>query len=198
MGDQTIVIELEKAVEGLTRIAPQAGRGECPPNQHGSSVADHASHLLDRQCLRPELDEQRIDRVRQVSFRIDQRSVQVENNESHWGKNNGARGSGLGTRGSALGVRESERGCPPSLRAKIAGERTRRDIAIARKEHLRAEAEGPASAKKRLRRERGAESTSESERGWGRASAKQRLRPERGAESPSESERGWGPASANK
>jgi DNA polymerase III alpha subunit len=50
----------------------------------------------------------------------------------------------------------------------------------------------------RLRPERGAESPSESERGWGPASAEKRLRPERGAESPSESERGWGPASAEK
>ena len=54
------------------------------------------------------------------------------------------------------------------------------------------------TSSQRLRPERGAESPSESERGWGPASAEKRLRPERGAESPSESERGWGPASADK
>jgi hypothetical protein len=38
----------------------------------------------------------------------------------------------------------------------------------------------------------------ESDRRRGLASAEKRLRPERGAQSPSESERGWGPASADK
>jgi hypothetical protein len=55
-----------------------------------------------------------------------------------------------------------------------------------------------ASSEKRRQPERGAQSPSESERGWGPASSEKRLQPERGAQSPSESERGWGPASSEK
>src|SRR6185503_20533279 len=70
----------EKAFEGVRRRRDPAGL-ECPGHQRRGAVADHAADARFGQRAGAGGDEQGVGRVGEVAPRIDERAVQVKNDE---------------------------------------------------------------------------------------------------------------------
>ena len=68
MSDQAFVVKLEEAIESVRCVGIQARSGECAAYQNGGPVTNHFCNLIDRQKIRSERDQQRINGVRQIPF----------------------------------------------------------------------------------------------------------------------------------
>ena len=68
-----------------TRKAPvvhlKPGGVECPANQGCGAVTHHRRDRRQRQRFRTILDKQRIDRVCEIPLGVDQRAVEIENDQ---------------------------------------------------------------------------------------------------------------------
>jgi hypothetical protein len=81
VNEKAAAVDLEEPVEGGLKIGPDAGPHQRSKHEAAGAFANHPGNLVDRQRLRPVGGQHFVGAFSQVELLIDDRPVQVENDE---------------------------------------------------------------------------------------------------------------------
>lgn len=82
MREETLVVELEKAGQVALDVKLHARSRQCAPDQQRRALTDHARDCIDLERPAAVLDDQRVRGVREIAPRVDERSVEIEDNKA--------------------------------------------------------------------------------------------------------------------
>jgi hypothetical protein len=103
VNEQALAVDVEEAIQRVDGRF-DAARGKRTRHERRRAVAHHAADAIFRQPVRAARFEQCVGRVRDVAARIDERAVEVEDDEAKSVTGDG--GQGFGNRDSGLGIRD--------------------------------------------------------------------------------------------
>jgi hypothetical protein len=79
--EQPLVVQRQKAIERARRVGIAACRQERALDEDGSAVTDHPRDGLVRERRGAELGQERVGRVGKIVMRVDERAIEIKNDE---------------------------------------------------------------------------------------------------------------------